>query len=88
MSATPLGPSVAGSTGTPAAAAASCRAFIGTVPAWPATPVIVAGSTGSIPATARLMQVIAHLPAGAVVLPGLDLGLDDAGWHAVGGREA
>jgi len=44
----------------------------------PAGPVIAAGSTGSIPATARLLSVIARLPAGAVVLPGLDLALDDA----------
>ena len=35
-------------------------------------PVIAAGSTGSIPATARLLKTIAELPRGAVVLPGLD----------------
>jgi ATP-dependent helicase/nuclease subunit B len=35
-------------------------------------PVIVAGSTGSIPATARLLGAINALPRGAVVLPGLD----------------
>jgi len=34
--------------------------------------VIAAGSTGSIPATAELLAVIARLPQGAVVLPGLD----------------
>ncbi len=39
-------------------------------------PVIAAGSTGSIPATARLLTAIARLPRGAVVLPGLDTGLD------------
>ncbi len=33
-------------------------------------PVIAAGSTGTVPATARLLQVIASLPNGAVVLPG------------------
>lgn len=38
----------------------------------PADPVIAAGSTGSIPATADLLGVVARLPAGAVVLPGLD----------------
>lgn len=38
-------------------------------------PVIAAGSTGSIPATADLLAAIARLPRGAVVLPGLDLGL-------------
>jgi ATP-dependent helicase/nuclease subunit B len=35
-------------------------------------PVIAAGSTGSIPATARLLKAIHMLPRGAVVLPGLD----------------
>jgi ATP-dependent helicase/nuclease subunit B len=49
----------------------------------PATPVIAAGSTGSIPATADLLAVIARLPAGAVVLPGLDQDLDGAAWDLV-----
>lgn len=40
-------------------------------------PVVAAGSTGSIPATATLIAAIARLPRGAVVLPGLDLALDD-----------
>jgi ATP-dependent helicase/nuclease subunit B len=35
-------------------------------------PVIAAGSTGSIPATANLLAAIADLPRGAVLLPGLD----------------
>lgn len=43
-------------------------------------PVIAAGSTGTVPATARLLQVIASLPNGAVVLPGLDRSLDDESW--------
>ena len=43
----------------------------------PTGPVIAAGSTGSIPATAELLAVIAGLPSGAVVLPGLDLMLDE-----------
>ena len=38
----------------------------------PADPVVAAGSTGSIPATADLLAVVAGLPLGAVVLPGLD----------------
>jgi ATP-dependent helicase/nuclease subunit B len=42
--------------------------------------VIAAGSTGSIPATAELLGVIARLPNGALVLPGLDRILDDKGW--------
>ncbi len=46
----------------------------------PTDPVIAAGSTGSIPATADLMAVIAALPAGAVVLPGLDQAMSDAAW--------
>lgn len=46
-------------------------------------PVIVAGSTGSNPATARLIAAVARLPHGAVVLPGLDQDLDPVGWEAV-----
>ena len=42
--------------------------------------VIAAGSTGSIPATAALLAVIARLPGGAVVLPGLDRELDAQSW--------
>ncbi len=49
----------------------------------PSHPVIVAGVTGSIPASAELMRVVARLPNGAIVLPGLDHSLDDAGWQAV-----
>jgi len=49
----------------------------------PADPVIVAGSTGSVPATARLIAAVAALPRGAVVLPGLDHDLDAAGWDAI-----
>ncbi|WP_210496146.1 double-strand break repair protein AddB [Microvirga antarctica] len=51
----------------------------------PSTPMIVAGSTGSIPATANLMAAIARLPRGAVVLPGLDTDLDDESWAMIGG---
>lgn len=46
----------------------------------PPGPVIAAGSTGSIPATANLLKAIAGLPNGAVVLPGLDKDLDEASW--------
>ncbi|MFO1087197.1 MAG: double-strand break repair protein AddB [Reyranellaceae bacterium] len=49
----------------------------------PATPVIAAGSTGSQPATRELLAVIAGLPKGAVVLPGLDRDIDEASWHAL-----
>ncbi|XSG83068.1 MAG: double-strand break repair protein AddB [Methyloligella sp. ZOD6] len=47
-------------------------------------PVIAAGSTGTVPATARLLQTLASLPNGAVVLPGLDVSLDDESWDALG----
>ena len=46
----------------------------------PATPVIAAGSTGSQPATRELLAVIAGLPHGAVVLPGLDREMDAESW--------
>ena len=49
----------------------------------PKAPVIAAGSTGSIPATAQLLKTIAFLPTGAVVLPGLDTNLDEDAWQAV-----
>lgn len=38
----------------------------------PPGPVIVAGSTGSLGATVLLMQAVAALPQGALVLPGVD----------------
>ncbi len=47
----------------------------------PTTPVIAAGSTGSQPATRALLGVIAQLPQGAVVLPGLDREIDEESWH-------
>lgn len=49
----------------------------------PKGPVIVAGVTGSIPATAELMRAVAALPNGAIVLPNLDLALDPAGFEAI-----
>ena len=48
-------------------------------------PVIAAGSTGSMPATAKFLHVVAALPQGAVVLPGLDTDLDDNSWQLIGG---
>jgi ATP-dependent helicase/nuclease subunit B len=47
----------------------------------PAGPVIAAGSTGSIPATAQLLATIARLPQGALVLPGVDRDMDAASWE-------
>jgi ATP-dependent helicase/nuclease subunit B len=49
----------------------------------PDFPVIAAGSTGSMPATAELLAVVAGLPHGRLVLPGLDRDMDDAAWAAV-----
>ncbi|WP_157982024.1 double-strand break repair protein AddB [Oceanicella sp. SM1341] len=46
----------------------------------PQHPVIVAGSTGSRAATAELMQAVARLPQGALVLPGFDAHLPGPVW--------
>lgn len=40
-----------------------------------------------IPATAELLGVVARLPLGAVVLPGLDFDLDADAWAAIGSPE-
>ena len=53
----------------------------------PQTPIIAAGSTGSMPSTAALLAAIARLPNGAVVLPGLDQDLDDEAWGKIGRRD-
>jgi ATP-dependent helicase/nuclease subunit B len=45
--------------------------------------VIVAGVTGSVPATVALMRAIAGLPNGLIVLPGLDQDLDEEAWAEV-----
>jgi ATP-dependent helicase/nuclease subunit B len=52
----------------------------------PQGPVVAAGSTGSIPATAELLSAISRLERGAVVLPGLDRAIDVRSWAAI--REA
>ena len=53
--------------------------------AWEAKPpverVLAAGTTGGIPAVARLLRVIVGLPGGAVVLPGLDTGMSELAWE-------
>ena len=49
----------------------------------PTEPVIAAGSTGSVPATAELLAVVSRLPQGCLVLPGLDRGMDAAGWRVL-----
>ncbi len=49
----------------------------------PDYPVIAAGSTGSIPAVRELLEVIARLPQGQVVLPGFDACMDEGGWSGI-----
>jgi ATP-dependent helicase/nuclease subunit B len=49
----------------------------------PADPVILAGSTGSRGTTALLMQAVARLPKGAVVLPGFDFDLPAPVWDSM-----
>jgi ATP-dependent helicase/nuclease subunit B len=54
----------------------------------PHPPVIAAGSTGTVPATARLLAAIARLPNGAVILPGLDRTMDSMAWDMIGASTA
>lgn len=49
----------------------------------PPGPVIAAGSTGTIPATARLLARVRELPQGMVILPGLDQDLEDDAWESI-----
>lgn len=49
----------------------------------PDHPVLIAGTTASAPAVARLVAAIASAPRGAAILPGLDQGLDPAGYAAI-----
>jgi ATP-dependent helicase/nuclease subunit B len=46
-------------------------------------PIIIAGSTGSVPATADLIAAVASLPEGVIVLPGLDGTMSDEDWTLV-----
>lgn len=45
--------------------------------------VIAAGSTGSLPATADLLKTIAELENGLVILPGLDMELDNESFEII-----
>lgn len=49
----------------------------------PSYPVLITGSTGTFPMTAHLMKQILTLPQGHVILPGLDLDMDDNDWQQV-----
>lgn len=48
----------------------------------PNHPVIIAGSTGAIPANRDLMRIVSRLPMGAIVLPGLDKEIE--AWEEIG----
>lgn len=50
----------------------------------PQYPVIAAGSTGTVPAARRLLSLVARLPQGALVLPGLDTDMDEDSWAQIG----
>ena len=49
----------------------------------PAHRVVVAGTAGGVSAVARLMRVVAGLARGSVVLPGLDLAMQEEVWQAL-----
>jgi double-strand break repair protein AddB len=49
----------------------------------PDHPILVAGSTGSRGATARLMEAVARLPQGAVILPGVDRHMAPSIWRGI-----
>ena len=51
------------------------------------SPIFALGSTGTQSTTARLLSAIARAPRGAVILPGLDLEMDDKSWRIIGGDE-
>lgn len=53
----------------------------------PDHPVLVAGSTGSRGTTARFMSLVAQLPMGAVILPGVDFDMPNAIWTRISGTD-
>ncbi|QIE47547.1 double-strand break repair protein AddB [Pseudohalocynthiibacter aestuariivivens] len=73
-----------GADAQPDAASRQRRAVETVIAQWqmnpPAHPVLVAGSTGSRGTTQLLMQAVAHLPQGALILPGYDYDMPDAAW--------
>ncbi|MGQ0664274.1 MAG: double-strand break repair protein AddB [Pseudomonadota bacterium] len=80
-------PGILGEEGAIDAAERRNRALAALARQWrqapPAGPVYAAGTTGSIPATSDLLDVVARLPGGAVILPGLDRDLDAPAWAAL-----
>ncbi len=49
----------------------------------PDTPIIAAGTTGSIPAVAKLLKTISNLPQGRIVLPGFDSEIEEEDWNTL-----
>ena len=49
----------------------------------PNAPIILAGSTGTLPMTRAFMKVISQLPMGVVIFPGIELDIEDADWCAI-----
>ena len=54
----------------------------------PPTPIVAAGITSASPALAKLLRVVAGLPDGAVILPDLDLAMEQAVWNELGSAGA
>jgi ATP-dependent helicase/nuclease subunit B len=50
----------------------------------PKTFVVAAGINTTAPAVAELLRTVTRLPSGMVVLPGLDVGMPDEEWEALG----
>lgn len=46
-------------------------------------PIIAAGFMDADPATLGLLQAVAAMPQGAIILPGMDMGLDDKSWDVL-----
>lgn len=49
-----------------------------------ASPIVAAGVTSAAPALAALLRAVSELPQGAVILPDLDLAMEDAVWEELG----
>lgn len=81
-------PAVLAETGAIELAERRDRLLAATARGWrtnpPAHPIIAAGITAPVPAVAELLGVVARLPRGLVVLPGLDCRMDDDCWDALG----
>lgn len=84
---TEMWPDILATTGYMDAAERRNRLLRGMAEKWinspPTYPIIAAGSTGSIKSTAHLLSVIARLPQGMVVLPGIDQNMDDETWEKI-----